>query len=780
MSSVPGEAGDGYPARRFAMPEPAKPAPQQLPVEVPAWLSESVSPWQVESAAASVSGVRLLLRSDRARIPVRLTRASDGALRMVLLDDRISPHKGGAFVRALEQRLRRAAPLHDWLIRLHALAEQLPADSPEHADPQLAGLIEAWRRWPAREGYPLEQVAELPAIVWECARELPRAAAAALTLYRLARGEVLEALSAWDALPPASAQPSFTELHLDAAALALLGHRQQAIATLARAEAVADGPVAWLTLARAYAALDQREAAVAAHQRVVALRGRDWDRLRLAQARGGFAPGETWPRPNPTASLDERRSFVRKLVKLLAASGRYDDALAAIAELGDQAPSDLLLRAAELHLWRAELTQARACLDALPQTQQDGKAQLIRAATVVLEGRPAEALAMLEQLPDSAPLERLLWQAEAHLALDQIEQALECVDRHIVLENSLPSYLLKLLALVHREPSKTMEDSIFQPTFLDALVIDVLPTLRPAEQIAVARRRADRFAELVRGILDEMGGNRSVRPTWCRRGADGMVRLEPVAVRLSGREAAVANLTRLQTEPPEAVLAGFDTLRHEYPHSPHPDTYRGELLIWLGRYSEAIASFERADQRAWTRWSYVGRAAAYDLLGQAEQADHWTRVGVEFFGELATATTHVYRGERLRKLGAWADARRDLELALAHKTRRIGARINLALSYRALGQHDAWTQQLDRLRADAPAFLWEAGARAGEPLDERTLLTVLELMVGNRSSFLHTMIDRHGHLRVIPDPLRWIGHARLCLVASRDELARAIAARWLG
>jgi tetratricopeptide (TPR) repeat protein len=748
-----------------------------LSVEIPAWLSQAVAPWRVKAAALWQSGgVQLVLQSERARIPVLVEISTTDALTIMVLDARLSRIKVAPFVRALDARLQRAAPLRGWLLDLRLLAERLRADGSAVGDDELGLWIDAWRVWPAREGDPGQPVPDLPAGVWMSAASLPRAARAALALHRFAQGRVLEALTAWEALPPASAQPSFVELHVDAVALAVLGCRAEALATLASAEAEARDAETWLTIARGYEVLEQREATIAAHQRVVALRGSDWDRLRLARARGDFEP-DGLPRPNPAASRAERASFVRELVKILEAVGRYDEVITAIAELGDAASDDLVIRAAELHLWRGEGAQTRARLGAI----EDSRAQLIRAAALVLDGHPAEALTLLDAIDasGSARLELLLWKAEAHLALDQLEQALDCVDRHIVLENSLAAYLLKLLVLVRLDPNDTLARSIESPTFLDALVPDVLPTLRPAEQIAAAREHPDRFAALLRGILDEMGGNRSARPTWCRRGADGVVRLEPVRIRLSGRDAAVANLIRIRTEPPEEVLEGFDAVSREYPNSPHPCTYRGELLIWLGRYEQALASFDESDARAPTRWSYVGRAAAHDLLGQAEQADHWTHEGARMFGELETATTHVYRGERLRKLGAWADARRDLETALAFKTRRIGARINLALVYKALGETPAWEQQLERLRLDAPAFVWEAGGRADRAIDESTLLEMLELMVGNRSSFLHTMIDQRGQFRVIPEPSRWIAHARLCLAGARDELGWMIAARWL-
>lgn len=759
------------------MPESQNPASRLFPLAVPPWLSRAVAPWEIETAALWSSGaVELRLRSSLASIGVLVESSSTGSLAMALLDPRLSAAKGAAFVRALHQRLQQAAPLRAWLQRSRALAERLEAMDSADLSPELGCLIQAWRAWPARERGPAEQIAELPAAVRRLG--LARATRAALIFHHFARGELLAALGEWEALPEAGASPSFIELHLDAVALALLGRRAEAIATLARAEQAAGDAEDWLAIARAHEALGTRESAIAAHERVVALRGRVWDRLRLARARGELGIGETLPRAEQSASLAERHSIARELVKIFEAAGRYQETLAVIDALGDAAPPELILRAAELHLWRREPARARSRLAALAEL--DDRARVILGAARVLEGHPAEGLAELERVDADGPaqLELWAWKTEAHLALDQLERALDCVDRHIVRENSLVAYLLKLLVLVRYESAEALARSLESRTFLDALVFDTLPTLCSAEQIAAVREHPERFAALLRGILDAMGGNRSAKPTWCRVGADGELRLEPVRARPSGRDAAVANLIRIRSEPPDRVLAGFDQVLADYPDSPHPCTYRGELLIWLGRYAQALASFDQADARSPTRWSYVGRAAAYDLLGEAEQADHWTHAGIEKFGELESATTHVYRGERLRKLGASREAQRDLETALAFKSRRIGARINLALVYRALDDEQGWARELDRLRVDAPAFLWEAGARADRPIDEATLLAALERMVGNRSSFLHTMIDRRGEFRVVPDPSVWIGHARMCVVLGREELGRELAARW--
>lgn len=764
------------------MPNPStRPRHDSIALDVPAWLRATVEPWRIAQAWLWHSGgLALNLRSERASVPVLVELGGVG-LRVVIRERGIPAERGAAFVRALARALEREGKVRGYLDRLAALRGRFDAAGDADGDGagELGRVFELWRAWPEREPQANEELAPL-----SVAREdeaLPRGVLAALSLHRLARGEVLAALREWAALAEPTSSASFGERHLDAVVLALLGHREAALDALARAGELATDPDRALAIARAYEQLDAGQLAIAAHERVVGQRGDPWDHLRLARAGRALALDDI-PRPAAGSSAQERVTFVRSLVKLFDATGRFDDALAAIRELMEErvveVPSDLLLRAATLHLWRCEGEAARECLVTLAETP---RAKLIEGALRVIEGRPSEALELLATTESDADvrLERLLWQAEAELALGRIEAALARVDEHIKRENSLVAYLLKLAILASSRPAAELAQSIESRTFLDALVPDVLPSL--VDEDALARAHADprEFPALIRKVLDAMGGNRGPTPTWLRRSDDGRRRLERVVVRPSGRDAAVENLVRVRTEPPEQVLADFDAVAAAYPRSPHPYTYRGELLIWLGRHRDALASFAEADARAPTRWSYVGRAAAYDLLGESEQADHWTREGAVRFGELETATTHVYRGERLRKQAALGEARKDLEIAVGSKSGRIGARMNLALVYLALGDDAAWRRECERLRLDAPALLWEAGVRTDREIEAADLHAALELMAGNRSSFLHTIIDAQGRFRVLPNPGRWIAHARLCLGVGRRELERVIVEAWL-
>lgn len=765
-----------------------------VPLEVPAWLRALLAPWRVEEAAVGPTGVALTLAVRAGRVTVRV--GSRGV-------DAVAPAVGEGAARAVatavgERLRRRSAASTLWWARARALSAALAGPAPAAPVDATGALLTLYRAWPPeREARDAPVDALPPEVEAACATGGP-VARAALALHRFAREDVLGGLEAWAALARDGAPRSGLLGLVDAVAHGLLGRRREAREALDAVAAEARGPDAWLTVARGYEAADERDAALAAYERVVALRGDAWDHVRLIRAGGAAGPRAAALALPPEAPADQQASFTRALLRALEGVGRYDDALAALDAALARAPEHhgggedpwpaLALRSAELHLYRGETALACARVDQAERralAPSDAlRARVVRGASAVLEGRPEAALALLEAeradvSAGGAELERALWLAEAHLALGEPDAALVWIDRHIARENSVVAFLMKLLAVLRRGGPGEEPEELERPTFLDGLVRDVLPSLRPPDEVARAARTPSALARLVREVLDELGGCRAPRPVRCVRGPDGTRRLEALRARPTGREAAVANLLRLRTAPPDAVLAGFDEVAAAYPSSPHPYTYRGELLLWLGRYEDALASFDAADARAPTRWSAIGRAAAHELLGDAECADRWIARCAAQWGDVPSATTHVYRGERHRRRGAWADARRDLELALAHKPRRVGARIDLALVCRATGDTAGFAAHVERLRADAPAQLWEAGARRGRPVDEATLLAALDRMVGNRSSFLHTIVDPAGVFRVLPDPRIWTTYARRCLPTAREAIARALGACWM-
>jgi tetratricopeptide (TPR) repeat protein len=739
---------------------------------VPSWLCETVRPWRVEEALAwPDGGIAIVLASPRARVPI-LIRRGDDETSMRLLDPRTAKGPGRALVHAVRDRLRDASGLLGWLSHVEDLRRAFSGTS-RQASVEVGAIRALWAAWPERVSDPARQVAALPPV--PSGLQLDRAARAALVHHRIARGETLRALDSWSALGLLPRDAGFVELHVHALALGMLGRRDEALEHVSRMEASSHDLEPWRICARLRGLLLDPEGAIATGQRVVEASDDVWDRLRIARIRGRDALADLCT-PEVLAQAGSNTKLASELARLLDEAGEHDRALrvidASIESTEGEARAALARRAARLHLWRRDDEQARARLASLPE--DDSQRLEMEGALAVLAGQPTEGLARLEAArARGGSREALLWQAHAHLALDQHELALAAIHEAILGENALPAFLLQTIALARTDP-EALRRGASSPTFLEALIDDVLPSLVGHERTDSVRADPARLAELASELLEAMGGNRSARPTWCRVDDSGVRRLERIELPPTGREASVAALVRVRTDHPESVLAALAEVGRAHPRSPHPCTYAGELLLWLGRFTEALEAFDEADRRTPTRWSFVGRAAVHDLLGQPTEAERWSQEGVRRFGALASATTHVYRGERLRRAGELEAARADLELALHHRPRRLGARVNLALLLRTVGDEAGWSRELARLEAEAPAFLWEAGARPDRPIEPETLETTLRRMAGNRSSFLHTMIDDAGRFRVIPDPVGFRDHARLTLGLARRPLAIAL------
>jgi hypothetical protein len=198
----------------------------------------------------------------------------------------------------------------------------------------------------------------------------------------------------------------------------------------------------------------------------------------------------------------------------------------------------------------------------------------------------------------------------------------------------------------------------------------------------------------------------------------------------------------------------------------------------------ALDEFRRSRARGVCRWSYVGAAATLMFLGRWRQAWLVDRLGTLRFKRLASATTHVYRGELARRRGALRLARRELLIATTNKPTRVGARINLALVERQLGNDAAFATALRQLEQDAPAIIWEAHGAIGLPpstrLDPANAPQVLEkaltLMRGNRSSTQHTLVV-DGRLVVIPAAATWSAFASSVASILAPPLTAALFAR---
>jgi len=92
-------------------------------------------------------------------------------------------------------------------------------------------------------------------------------------------------------------------------------------------------------------------------------------------------------------------------------------------------------------------------------------------------------------------------------------------------------------------------------------------------------------------------------------------------------------------------------------------------------------------------------AQALDAVGRAGEADREIEGAVaDFPGD---PELHNVHGTLLQKRGEWGAARAAFEKALALRPRFSGARINLAMALRKLGESEASARELERARGDA-------------------------------------------------------------------------------
>lgn len=491
----------------------------------------------------------------------------------------------------------------------------------------------------------------------------------------------------------------------------------------------------------------------------------------------------------------------------------YDRSISRSRDPDDAAKARLAL--ARLAIWSLETAEAREHLAGVAEPGHEKEVIRLRAMIELFEGRPAEALAMLDEAAVRWPESNRdpeLWivRGESLLALGKLAGARDALARSRRIENSVVATVLgrrvelaiedlpwwhlrekgavEVLREVARgkwrvlEPwSRRMslrwwrERAHLRPEILESLASEV-----SSERLHACNVNRAAATALLDEVKRSLGGNRSSSPTRVIADSNGTKRIEIWRVAPDARQAASSLLHRLWFESPAEVLSRFEVVADRFPESPFPFTYRGELRLWLGDYAEALSDFEEAIRRQPTRWAYIGRAAVYMLLGENRRANSAVSAGVRRFGNLVTATTHVYRGELRRRRGDLKGALEDLEIAVEQRPGRVAARMNLALTYEALGRRDEAGRELRRALNQVPGILWITADALGQRLpaciDMTTAAPLLDhafrLMRGNRSSWFYSMFDKDGRFRVLPKVDGWQSLALRELSISEASLSK--------
>jgi tetratricopeptide (TPR) repeat protein len=416
-----------------------------------------------------------------------------------------------------------------------------------------------------------------------------------------------------------------------------------------------------------------------------------------------------------------------------------------------EAPEDSrgLALAGTFALWSGDLARAgalaRRALGSEPSTWAAGR---LAGQVALMQADIEEAIRHFVAVLDAAPTdhETLVLLAEAHRRSGSLDAARTCLKRAAALGGPYS------LALDLNELLVNLQDGrMGVPISLDLL--EGLSSLDLAPRAWDGPRKPSIAPGDARPVLKEglsrLSGNRSL--TLTRPGAATgtflCVRSGPGV-----RAACIRVRDLLKSGGFDAAIAAHDALLSDFGHSPLVYSYRGELLLWAGRYDQAWADFDTAlglDVR--TRWAWVGLGACELLLSQPRNA---LRVFEQAaFHVQSGLTTHVYQGEALRVLGDRDRSIAEFGHALELHPSRASVHLNLIVEYAFRRDRTRVAESLAALRRLVPGFR-RALLRETATDDDRLTMDLeqavavaedgLRMMRGNRSSGQVTWFEATG------------------------------------
>jgi tetratricopeptide (TPR) repeat protein len=515
-------------------------------------------------------------------------------------------------------------------------------------------------------------------------------------------------------------------------------HRQRALEhARAALELAPTSARMWMEAAGLHAALDQREQAVDAISRALALIG-------------------------PTQELEFRSEAARVAID----AGAFELALANLEraiELEPDAPSHRV-ELAQLASWKGEDAAAQMNIDAALALDPECAAAIrLRGALQVRAGAYAEAIVTLEQVLalDHGNYQAHVWLSEALLRTGKYEKA--HAQLHHASMNAegflVVAWLLRFLIVAAESPDQREAVPPWRTEEFAESILELSPSL--AQTCLRTRSLADTVAA-VEAALAALQGNRSIYPTHV---VDGELRR--LHTRTGCRHVSRWALQLLRVAPAEECLAAFDEIVARYPGSSLTYCHRGELRLWLGDLEGGKADLEQAIAAVrGTRWAWIGLSTLGLMSGDYQQTLDINAQGISVMNDTEGAAVHVYRGEAKRKLGQLDHAIIELEAALRWHPSRASATINLALAYAAKHRMDEFELLWRRLRDEqASGLLSDAAHELGMVIfgdasgdDDWTPLhsvkvavleRALSMMGGNRSSGLLTYQTASGHLRFV-------------------------------
>lgn len=372
--------------------------------------------------------------------------------------------------------------------------------------------------------------------------------------------------------------------------------------------------------------------------------------------------------------------------------------------------------------------RARECCAQVRDFEGAGRRAQVVLGALALEGgdfESAERIFTRASKNETSPF-LLSWWAELYLRLERFEDARAVLHRSRLEGGDAMGGTLALqrllLAVSTVERGRTLDAHRFRE--VEAVLRHYAEDTRVNDVFAAPQ--ADAVASLVLAVLKKMGRRRSTPPELAFTGAR------------SGLRRAIERLVVLGDE----ALAAFDEdVRIHGWSGALMRAHRGELLMWLGRYEEAESELLAAiDEDPRTRWAYIGLSALALQAGDGEEALRLNAEGVRAMDGTVGGSVHVHRGEALRLLGRYPEAKDALLLALQLHPARISASLNLGLLAVATGEEALAASMLQRVRTQAPGLMSDARRQVRQrqaeegTTTERVLGEALVMLGANRSS----------------------------------------------
>lgn len=753
---------------------------------------------QPVSLRANKRGVEFLYRApgDRwFRVEASVDPRRPAALRVRGLPGS-DPATLARLVKAVERCLLRSAPARAWLDGAQALITRLGAmqvfggeaggsDQRVRAVDQLLRYATQVRAATPEQAEQAKQVASIEAVLAEASGRVDASTLAPFSVALwLASGAFEQALACWGRSAAAiEADDSRAALACAAIMFAYRGHVAKAQASAQRLAAKARDANDARHAGELLELLGQPQLATPLLRIAASDAGEDTSafdvHFRLAYvAAAAHEHEQTRHAAERMCALAQRPEQLLAAARMQREAGEFLAAEATLAQLvhepagvHEQTLREATLLLANAKLWRSDHEgAANLCGPLLQANANDGAALRALGVAEHLGGRSRAGLELLVRALeiDKHDDEARLWRAEI---LDQLgEYSAARFEVNEVSIGDFPAWqLLRALVEEHHTPTRRIDhDTWF---IVDTNIRAILGDEAPADTKATH----DIAIDSITRALGRLGGNRSTRLTTAT--PDGSLRWLEIA---SPRHRAELLQLHACHQPIDEVIAEFAQLAAEHPTVPFFTTYPAELLMWRGEYEHAFTLFEQIWYATRTRWGYVGAGAAAMLLGRDERALELWEEGKGHYLYIDAEATYCYRGELLRKSGELEQALPDLELAVQARPERLGAWVNLALLHHATGREAPLRAAVARVESLCPAFAWEA--RRDARLEDvgpfspdalaRYMSTLLELMRGNRSSVMYTIVDRSDSLRVVPvvQPEVWRDFGRRSLALFEDEL----------